>query len=138
MTVLASKWSSKENSIHKFFNLDFSDSVVESLGKAFGTYLVNNNSRKISISGDIRKTTGHLKELLIKGVSSVGVDVYDMGILPTPLNYFSLYHTDIQNSIQVTGSHNPKEYNGFKISYNNFDVVDFPLVPVIVIFFILG
>ena len=41
-----------------------------------------------------------------------------MGILPTPLNYFSLYHTDIKNSIQVTGSHNPKEYNGFKISFN--------------------
>ena len=41
-----------------------------------------------------------------------------MGVLPTPVNYFSLYHTDIKNSIQVTGSHNPKEYNGFKISFN--------------------
>ena len=47
-----------------------------------------------------------------------GLKVFDMGILPTPVNYFSLFHTDIKNSIQITGSHNPKEYNGFKFSMN--------------------
>jgi len=108
----------REYDIRGIVNKDFNDELVYNIGKAFGTYLVNNNSRKMSISGDIRETTDHLKKLLIKGVTSVGVDVYDMGILPTPTNYFSLFTTEIKNSIQVTGSHNPPEYNGFKISFN--------------------
>jgi len=108
----------REYDIRGVVNKDFNDKLIYNIGKAFGTYLVNNNSKKMSISGDIRKTTGHLKKLLIEGVTSVGVDVYDMGILPTPTNYFSLFTTDIKNSIQITGSHNPPEYNGFKISYN--------------------
>ena len=80
--------------------------------------MIENNQKNISISGDIRYSTERLKNNLIEGLLSTGINVYDMGILPTPLNYFSLYHTDIKNSIQVTGSHNPKEYNGFKISFN--------------------
>ena len=59
-----------------------------------------------------------LKDNFIKGVISVGIDVVDMGVLPTPVNYFSLFSTDIKNSVQITGSHNPAEYNGFKISFN--------------------
>ena len=97
---------------------DFSTDLVVNLGKAFGTYLYNNNQNKLSISGDVRHTTEKLKNDFIKGVLSVGIDVYDMGILPTPINYFSLFNTGILNSVQVTGSHNPSEYNGFKLSYN--------------------
>jgi len=108
----------REYDIRGIVEKDFSDNVVISLGRAYGTYLINNNEKNISISGDIRHTTKKLKNNLIEGLLSVGINVYDMGILPTPLNYFSLYNTDIKNSIQVTGSHNPKEYNGFKLSFN--------------------
>ena len=97
---------------------DFPDEFVLNLGKAYGTYLKNNNHTNVSVSGDIRFTTNRLKDVLTQGLLEVGINVYDMGILPTPVNYFSLYHTDIVNSVQITGSHNPKEYNGFKISYN--------------------
>ena len=94
----------REYDIRGVVNKDFNDKLVYNIGKAFGTYLVDNNSRKMSISGDIRKTTGHLKKLLIEGIMSVGVNVYDMGILPTPANYFSLFTTEIRNSIQVYAS----------------------------------
>ena len=108
----------REYDIRGIVQNDFSEEVVVNIGKAYGSILINNNESNVSISGDIRYSTKRLKDNLIDGLLSTGINVYDMGILPTPLNYFSLYHTDIKNSIQVTGSHNPKEYNGFKISFN--------------------
>ena len=104
--------------IRGIVDIDFDSDLIISIGKAFGTYLQNNNECSITISGDVRHTTEKLKNDFIKGVLSVGIDVYDMGTLPTPVNYFSLFKTSIYNSVQITGSHNPSEYNGFKISYN--------------------
>ena len=108
----------REYDIRGIVEEDFSSDIVINLGRAYGKFLLDNNQNKISISGDIRYSTDRLKNNLIEGLSSVGINVYDLGILPTPVNYFSLFHTDIKNSIQITGSHNPKEYNGFKISFN--------------------
>ena len=108
----------REYDIRGIVKDDFPEDLVFNLGKSYGSILINNNQKNISISGDIRHSTQRLKNDLIEGLLSTGINVYDMGVLPTPLNYFSLYHTDIKNSIQVTGSHNPKEYNGFKISFN--------------------
>ena len=97
---------------------DFPKHFVENLGRAFGTFLIENNQNKVSVSGDIRDSTVVLKENFINGLIDSGLDVYDLGILATPINYFSLFQTDIVNSVQITGSHNPPEFNGFKISYN--------------------
>ena len=108
----------REYDIRGIVERDFPDDVVYNIGRAYGTILKGNNQINSSVSGDIRFTTNKLKESLTSGLLDVGINVYDMGVLPTPINYFSLYHTDIKNSIQVTGSHNPKEYNGFKISFN--------------------
>jgi len=108
----------REYDIRGIVDNDFPEDVVFNIGKSYGSILIQNNQKNISISGDIRHSTNRLKDNLIEGLLTTGINVYDMGVLPTPLNYFSLYHTDIQNSIQVTGSHNPKEYNGFKISFN--------------------
>lgn len=108
----------KEYDIRGIVENDFSTSFVNNLGRAYGTVLVNNNQKHISVSGDIRKTTLTLKNDFIDGLLDVGINVYDLGILPTPVNYFSLFNTDIHNSVQITGSHNPPEYNGFKLSFN--------------------
>ena len=108
----------REYDIRGIVENDFKDDFVICLGKAFGTYLQNNNHSNISVSGDIRFTTNKLKKLLTKGLIEVGINVYDLGILPTPVNYFSLFNTSVVNSVQITGSHNPKEYNGFKLSFN--------------------
>ena len=100
----------REYDIRGIVKDDFSEEVVFNIGKSYGSILINNDQKNISVSGDIRHSTDRLKRNLIDGLLSTGINVYDMGILPTPINYFSLYHTDIKNSIQVTGSHNPKEY----------------------------
>ena len=108
----------REYDIRGIVEDDFSNEFVENLGKAYGTFLIENNHKKASVSGDIRESTIALKKSFICGLRNVGLDVYDLGILPTPVNYFSLFNTDIVNSVQITGSHNPPEFNGFKISYN--------------------
>jgi phosphomannomutase/phosphoglucomutase len=108
----------REYDIRGIADIDLDNETVYLIGKAFGTHLITNKHKSLSISGDVRKTTDRIKKSLIKGVLSQGVDVYDIGILPTPVNYFSLYNTDIVNSVQITGSHNPSEYNGLKISFN--------------------
>jgi len=72
--------------------------------------------REIAISGDIRLTTPDLINFFKEGVLSTGVDVINIGIVPTPVNYFSLFELDVAASVQITGSHNPPEFNGFKLS----------------------
>ena len=95
---------------------DFPPEVVVSLGKAFGTLVKRSGGREIAISGDIRLTTPDLINFFKEGVLSTGVDVINIGIVPTPVNYFSLFEIDVAASVQITGSHNPPEFNGFKLS----------------------
>jgi len=95
---------------------DFPDEVVELLGKGFGTYFRENNARTVALSGDIRLSTPHLKSVLAKGLLSTGIDIIDLGIVPTPVNYYSMYTLPVDGAIQITGSHNPANMNGFKIS----------------------
>jgi len=97
---------------------DFPEHVVGKLGKAFGTYVNRAGGREVAISGDIRLTTPTLIEQFKKGVLSTGVDVINIGILPTPVNYFSMFHLGVFSAVQITGSHNPPEFNGFKLSMN--------------------
>ena len=95
---------------------DFPPEVVVSLGKAFGTLVKRSGGRETAISGDIRLTTPDLINFFKEGVLSTGVDVINIGIVPTPVNYFSLFELDVAASVQITGSHNPPEFNGFKLS----------------------
>ena len=97
---------------------DFPEHIVKKLGKAFGTYVKRSGGKEIAISGDIRLSTPELINFFKKGVLSTGVDIINLGILPTPVNYFSMFHLDLSASVQVTGSHNPPEFNGFKMSLN--------------------
>lgn len=97
---------------------DFPDEVVELLGKGLGTYFHEKKARTLALSGDIRLSTPHLKSILSKGLLSTGIDIIDLGIVPTPVNYYSMFTLPIDGAIQITGSHNPANMNGFKISLN--------------------
>ena len=108
----------REYDIRGIADTDLTNDTVYLIGKAFGSYLYKNNHNSLSISGDVRKTTARIKKSFIEGALSQGINVCDIGTLPTPVNYFSLYNTDIVNSVQITGSHNPSDYNGLKISFN--------------------
>ena len=96
---------------------DFTPDVVADLGMAFGTYIKRSGGNQVSISGDIRLTTPRLIEYFSQGLLDTGITVLDMGIVPTPANYFSMFHLEVDGAVQITGSHNPPEFNGFKISY---------------------
>ena len=87
------------------------------LGKALGTKILQvSKTKKVSVCMDGRLSGKSLKANLIEGITSTGVDVIDIGMLPTPLLYFSLYNLDIDNGLMITGSHNPKNFNGKKWS----------------------
>lgn len=95
---------------------DFPPHVVTLLGQAFGTFVKRNGFREIALSGDIRLTTPDLMVQFKKGVLSTGIDVINLGLLPTPTNYYSMFKLGVGGAVQITGSHNPPEFNGFKMS----------------------
>jgi len=89
------------------------------LGRGLGSYLRQQNKKTISVGGDNRLTTPEIKEKLIKGLLSTGCEVFDIGIVPTPVLYFSVHYYCFDSGIMVTASHNPPQYNGFKIVIGN-------------------
>lgn len=89
--------------------------TAELIGKAFGTILRNKNQTAVFVGGDGRLSTPELLEALIKGLLSCGINVTHIGTCPTPTVYFATQISDIACGIMVTASHNPKEYNGFKM-----------------------
>ena len=90
--------------------------TVELIGKAYGTMAARDEVKKVSVGYDCRDSSPVLSDALIRGITSTGIDVVNLGCVPTPIQYFSLYHLDVDGGIEVTGSHNPPEYNGFKIA----------------------
>jgi phosphomannomutase/phosphoglucomutase len=97
---------------------DFDEDFAFFLGKAFVSLLKETNAgaKRVSVGRDARLSSESLAENIIKGIASTGMNVYDIGFCPTPLQYFSLYDLALDGGIMVTGSHNPPEYNGFKVS----------------------
>lgn len=95
---------------------DFPTSVVVALGKGYATYAIRGGAKEITLSGDVRISTPRLIKDFKTGVLSTGMDVINIGILPTPVNYYSMFKLGVGGAVQITGSHNPPEFNGFKLS----------------------
>jgi len=72
-------------------------------------------AKLVSVGRDCRLSSDQYAAALIRGIVSTGLDVLDIGVVATPLMYFSLFHWNLDGGIQITGSHNPSDYNGFKI-----------------------
>jgi phosphomannomutase/phosphoglucomutase len=85
------------------------------LGRSFGTYFQERGASFVALGRDCRSSSPFLAEALRRGLTSTGTTVVDLGMVPTPLLYFSLHHLAVDGGIQITGSHNPPEYNGFKV-----------------------
>ncbi len=94
---------------------DLTQESVEILGKAIGTYLRQRDRRVVAIGRDCRLSSPGFSEALIQGLLSTGCDAIDLGTIPTPLLYFTIFHKKMEGGVIITGSHNPPEYNGFKI-----------------------
>ena len=96
--------------------------MAEHLGKGIGTFFKRNKAYRISVGGDVRLSTDRFRKKLIKGLNEVGLEVINIGSVPTPVQYFSMYHLKVDAGIMITGSHNPPEFNGFKITMFNAPV----------------
>ena len=116
------KYIFREYDIRGKVEEDFPSEVVVNLGKAFGTFIKRSGGQEIALSGDVRLSTPELINQFKEGVLSTGVDVINIGIVPTPVNYYSMFKLDVAGAVQITGSHNPPEFNGFKMSRNKKSV----------------
>ena len=108
----------REYDIRGVVGADLDQDVAFSLGRAFSTLIKNvkEHGNRVSVGRDGRLSSGALASGIIRGIQLTGIDVCDIGLCPTPLQYFSLHRLDLDGGIMVTGSHNPPEYNGFKLS----------------------
>jgi len=94
---------------------DMTADEVILIGQGIGTYLRQQGKRSISVGRDCRETSDLYSEKVIQGLRAAGCDVVDIGVCSTPVSYFSIRHLPTEGSVMVTASHNPPEYNGFKI-----------------------
>src|SRR2546425_7520404 len=105
----------REYDIRGVAERDFDADFARRLGQTFGTLAAETGRRVVSVGRDCRLTSDRYAAAVAAGIASAGLRVLDIGVCPTPLMYFSLFRWDLDGGIQVTGSHNPAEYNGFKI-----------------------
>lgn len=96
---------------------DLTPEVARALGRAYAAYAAQQGKRgTVAVGRDNRPSGGELRDALVDGLTSGGLDVVDIGVVPTPALYWALHHENVIGGIQITGSHNPPEYNGFKLS----------------------
>lgn len=94
---------------------DLTPETVELLGKGIGTYFHQRGCREVALGRDGRLSSPEFAKSFTKGLLSTGCSVYDLGTIPTPLLYFSIYFKNYEAGVMITGSHNPPEFNGFKM-----------------------
>ncbi len=104
----------REYDIRGIAETELLDADVADLGRAFGTMLQRRSGKKISLGRDCRLSSPRLHDALLKGLLDTGCEIVDVGVVPTPLLYYSGVHFKTDGAIMITGSHNPSEFNGFK------------------------
>jgi len=105
----------REYDIRGIFPEELNRETVHELGLAIGTYYRDNGAGRISVGRDCRLSSPDISKWLIEGLMESGMGVVDVEMVPTPLLYFSLHQLDVDGGVQITGSHNPPEFNGFKV-----------------------
>jgi phosphomannomutase/phosphoglucomutase len=105
----------REYDIRGLADTELTDEVMTAVGRAFGAKLRRENKKKISLGYDLRKSSERIFKALSSGLVASGIDVLDLGLVPTPVVYFSVSHLGLDGGLCITGSHNPPEYNGLKL-----------------------
>ncbi|MBE7517507.1 MAG: phosphomannomutase/phosphoglucomutase [Chloracidobacterium sp.] len=105
----------REYDIRGIVGDQLTDEAVAVLGRAVGTFFVNNGARRVAIGFDARASSPGFCELLTRGFTECGIDVISIGRVPTPVLYHTVYTRDVDGGVMITGSHNPPDHNGFKI-----------------------
>jgi phosphomannomutase/phosphoglucomutase len=106
----------RQNDIRGIVDRDLTVEAAHGIGRAYAGLMRRRDVRgEIAVGRDNRPSGTKLRDALVAGLTESGVDVVDIGVVPTPLLYWSLFNTGVVGGIQITGSHNPSEYNGFKL-----------------------
>jgi phosphomannomutase/phosphoglucomutase len=104
----------REYDIRGIADEELLDDGIAQLGQAFGSYLARHSGRKICLGRDTRLSSPRLHDALLRGLIASGCEVTDIGVVPTPVLYYSVVHLGAHGGVMITGSHNPPEFNGFK------------------------
>lgn len=112
----------REYDIRGIVGRDLGEEDVHRLGLAGGTYYQSKGARRITLGRDCRLSSPQISGWLKRGLIEAGMNVVDLGMVPTPLLYFSVRQLNADGGIQITGSHNPPEFNGFKICLGDLSV----------------
>jgi phosphomannomutase/phosphoglucomutase len=108
----------REYDIRGIADKELTDDTVYQIGFAYGSWLAERGVSHVTIGGDARRTTARIKAAASDGMLDAGLDVTDLGFVSTPAFYWSFYRLGANGGIMVTGSHNPKEFNGLKVAYD--------------------
>jgi phosphomannomutase/phosphoglucomutase len=114
MTVVAGIF--RQYDIRGVVGKDLTEEAAHAIGRAYAALCAERGvSGAVAVGRDNRPSGKALRDALIRGLTKCGVNVVDLGIVPTPVSYWALHNLDVRGSIQITGSHNPPEFNGFKM-----------------------
>lgn len=104
----------REYDIRGVADVELHSAGIEQLGRALGTYLRGKAGPRVSLGRDTRLSSPRLHDALLRGLVASGCEVTDIGVVPTPVLYYSCFHLKSDGGVMITGSHNPPEFNGFK------------------------
>jgi len=105
----------REYDIRGIVGKDLTVELAEKIGRAYGSRAVRAGAKSIAVGRDGRTSAPVMREAVLRGLLGCGLDVVDIGICPTPLLYFALFTLPVGGGVMITASHNPPEYNGFKL-----------------------
>ena len=105
----------REYDIRGVADRDLTDDFARDLGRALGTFYVRHDLKRVALGRDCRLSSPRLRRALLSGLLEAGLHLVDIGVGPTPLLYFSVFHLDLDGGVHITGSHNPPNENGFKM-----------------------
>src|SRR5262249_49684977 len=106
----------REYDIRGLHESELTDEIAEGVGRAFGTLIRREGGKRIALGRDVRPSSERLVTGVARGVLAAGVDVASVGLVPTPALYYAVVKYEADGGLQVTGSHNPPEFNGFKMT----------------------
>ncbi len=116
MTIAAGIF--RQYDVRGVVDADLTVEAAQAIGGAYAALMRERGvSGTVAVGRDNRPSGDKLRDALVQGLTEAGVDVVDVGVVPTPVLYWSLHHLPVIGGIQITGSHNPPEYNGFKLCF---------------------
>ncbi len=105
----------REYDIRGLVGEDLDLDTVRAIGRGYGSAIAEGGGRTVAVGMDVRESSPSLAAAIIDGITATGVDVRSLGVVPTPAVYFAVHHDGLDGAVQITGSHNPIEFNGFKL-----------------------